>query len=513
VKDIVRKVKIFIFMAVLLLPGMIWYGVELFFPETSARWNFDLKENRAMAEMPSSILEEDYTKKLEDYYNDNIPFRSQLITWEHKLSGALEGPYADHIQGVLADILYGKGEDTKMDISGLLASEPEAEEAFAPVLEEGIIEKDGHRYKEEIVAEATCREEGQARYSCIDCEDSYTEAIPVGPHEKKFVYAQEPSYTSYGYTEYECENCGRIFREDFQGKDIDNSYLAPTIIGNGVLVGRFGWLFYTGDDSLAYYEGTNILEEEEMKEYLAAMQELQDICDEKGIRLEFMILPNKEQIYPEYMPSCEIADSYKRIGRLVDYIHENSDIGVIYPIRELKEAELYWQTYYQYDTHWNHVGAFIGMQALYAALDAETTDLRDVEVERAPAGVRELIPMGGLNDSEYEPDDDYVISYKPQISILSSEGDMYTAWAYHADSDSPNEQKFVLLGDSFRCFMTDYLVRDFSDCTVAHRDYAEDVSDYIRNADILVIEAVERYDAQIVPAVEKVIRILSEDIS
>ncbi len=510
-KDLFRNIKTIIFAAILLLPGIIWYGAGFLSPGTIEKWDFDLKENRAMAEMPSSVLEEDYTQKLENYYNDHIPFRSVLISWEHKLTGSSESLYNDHIQGVLSAAIYGKGRDTSMDISALLASEPEAEEAFAEISEEEFIEKNGHRYRENVVKESTCRKEGEARYDCVDCEDSYTEPIPVVPHEKKLSYVQESSYISYGYTEYECDRCGRRFREDFEGKVVDNSFLPETIVGNGVLLGRHDWLFYTGDDSLAYYEGTNILGEEELKEYLVSMQKLQDLCDGRGIRLQFMILPNKEQIYPEYMPSCEIADSYKRIDRLVDYIHENSDMDIIYPMQELKEAELYWQTYYQYDTHWNHAGAFIGVQSLYAALDVETTDLRDVETERAPAGVRELIAMAGLDDAGYEPDDDYIISYKPDVSVMEEEGDMYTTWTYHAVSNSPNKQNFVLLGDSFRCFMTDFLVRDFSDSTIAHRDYADEVSDQIRKADILVIEAVERYDVQIVPAVEKVMEILLKE--
>lgn len=52
-----------------------------------------------------------------------------------------------------------------------------------------------------------------------------------------------------------------------------------------------------------------------------------------------------------------------------------------------------------------------------------------------------------------------------------------------------NVKKFVSSGDSFRCFMTDYLAKDFSHCVIAHRDYTEGLAESIREADILVISA------------------------
>lgn len=510
-KNFCEKVKIFIFAAVLALPGAIWYGVGILAPKTMEKWDFELKENRAEARLPDFEAGNDYTQKLESYYNDNIPFRSVLITWEQKLDGVLEGIYQDYIQGGLSDIIHGKGEDSSMDISGLLSGGKEAEEAFAPAAEEGMDEEDGHRYQKEVAAEATCQEEGLMRYSCSHCADSYTESIPIAPHGRRVNVVQEASYTSYGYTEYICDTCGMAYRDDFQGKIIDNSYLAPTVVGNGVLKGRHDWLFYTGDESIAYYEGSNVLEEERMEEYLSMMRRLQDICDEKGIRLQFIILPNREQMYPEYMPTCEIVDPYKRIDRLLDYIRNNSDINIIYPMQELREAELYRQTYFQYDTHWNNAGAFVGTQALYKALGMETTDLSDMEVEGKETEIRELITMGGLDGARYAPDENYVIHYKPEIAIESEEGDMFATWTYRAVSGSPNKKNFVLIGDSYRSFMTNYLVRDFSDCVIGHRHFVDEVEDDIRNADILVIEAVERYDDEMFECVEKVADILSEE--
>ena len=59
--------------------------------------------------------------------------------------------------------------------------------------------------------------------------------------------------------------------------------------------------------------------------------------------------------------------------------------------------------------------------------------------------------------------------------------------------------------------MIDYLTRDFSNCVIGHRDYVDSLQESIRDADILVISAVERYDADIFPTVEKGIEIPSRE--
>ncbi len=509
------KLKIGIFMAVLVLPGVIWYGVSVLSPETVAEWDFDLGENRAKAELPTEIWEADFTQKLEAYYNDNVPFRSALIDSQRKLTGSMEAVYTNQLQARLSELFYGKQEDTSMDIGNLIAGgAPEdtpAQDNTSEPPETVAEENREHSYAETVLKEADCVEAGEAEYVCAECGDSYREILPVVAHTPEVVATREADYLSYGYTDYRCLQCGLEYRGDFQGKLIDNSYLAPTVKGDGVLLGRFDWLFYTGNTSIQYYRGSNILEEEKMAEYLGLMQQLQDICDEKGIQLAFMIMPNREQVYPEYMPTYEIVDSYKRVDRFADYVQENSELSVVYPLEELKAAELYWQTHYKYDTHWNNVGAYIGTQALYENLGMETISLHDVEKHAVDAQVRGLIALGGLDSAKYPPDVDYVIDYRPEVNILSAtKGDKLTLGVYYTTSDSTNDKKMVMLADSFRVFMIDYLAKDFSKTVIAHRDYIESLHESIQSADVLVIAAVERYDNRMFPTIERVIEILSE---
>lgn len=397
-------IKICIFMGVLLLPTLLWYGIRVFSPQTYQKLDYDLGEKTEVA-FPEEFHIENYTQLLEEFYDDNAPFRSTLISWQHRLSGALEKVYGNHLQGRLTRMIYG-----------------------------------------------------------ADSGD----------------------------------------------------FLAPQIVGNSVLLGRDSWLFYTADDSISYYRGTNALEQDQMAICLDLMVQLQELCDEKGIQLQFLILPNKEQVYSQYMPSYVIEDTYRRTDRFVDYVREHSNVPILYPLQELQQASAHWQTYHQYDTHWNHAGAFIGTQALYKALGLPTTDLQDLETARCAATTSDLLILGGLDASEYPAEQDYAIAYRPEVTLTEIQGDKPLPESiYSSCSDCGNDINFVMIGDSFRCFMIDYLEKDFSHTLISYRetsdnqtDYPKEVVDGVRNADILVMEAVERYDSKLFPAIERVIEIL-----
>jgi len=65
-----------------------------------------------------------------------------------------------------------------------------------------------------------------------------------------------------------------------------------------------------------------------------------------------------------------------------------------------------------------------------------------------------------------------------------------------------------MVGDSFRLYMMPYLERDFAHVSVAHRDNIGDIQDDIRQADILVVECVERLDDSLNGTILQLIDIL-----
>ena len=67
-----------------------------------------------------------------------------------------------------------------------------------------------------------------------------------------------------------------------------------------------------------------------------------------------------------------------------------------------------------------------------------------------------------------------------------------------------------MVGDSFRLYMMPYLERDFQHVSIAHRDNIHDIEDDIRQADILVVECVERLDDSLNGTILQLIDILEK---
>ncbi len=515
------------FITILILPSLAWGVLRLISlndPALMELLDYDLGENRNRAPFPESFDLDEYTKQLEAYYNDRAPFRSILIRWNQRFSGKLESVYQADIEPALIAWLYGSDSPGNTQIPNLPAVLPENTPGTGQAPESGPSAApsappensppagEEHNYLVAEQRQPACEKEGSITYRCEDCGDTYTQALPAAGHvpEARVV---EPSYLNYGYTSYSCTVCGKTWRGSFVEKPIDNSYFPPRQAGDYTVLGRYNWLFYRGNATLSYYRGTNILTEQEMAEYLAILQQLQDVCDKKGIRLCFMVVPNKEQVYAEYMPTYQIAETLKRDDRLAAYITENSDIDFLYPLEELKAGKVCYDTYYQYDSHWNNAGGFVGVQALYKALGMPVTDFPDwniTEVSGAPTG---LIATGGLDPANYPDDHDYAIDYRPEVQLINVEGEksiLCSTGIYRAWSDCGNGQKLVLLGDSFRVAMLPYLERDFAEICVAHRDEKQKIKQDVKEADVLVVSAVERFDKTIFETAQVLIGYLSD---
>lgn len=291
----------------------------------------------------------------------------------------------------------------------------------------------------------------------------------------------------------------------------ETEYLLPKVHNDAVVEGRLQWLFYVRDNSLEDYLGSNVLSEEEMNSYLDGMEKLQKICTEQGKELFFLIPPNKEQVYPELMPSYQVADSYKKAQRLADYVKAHSDIQIAYPLQELKAAKEQWQLYFKRDTHWNTAGAFIGVKALYEMMGIQATELTELSMlEEAADFDEDLVRMGNLNQEDFEEDIQYNIYYKLYVETAVEFGDGADSDVYITRSTAENQHSLALIGDSFRTFMTQYLTRDFGSCAMIHwlhMDEAEAVK-AVKNADILVIELVERNNQNLPDIMELVCGIL-----
>ena len=522
------------FLILITVPTLIWAFYRLFTPgklEEEVR-----QENRTLSEIRWTELIHS-CQSINDWYNDRAPFRNNLISLYQNVDGQAEIYFEKNVTAPLDRLLYAKksGKDpasaetlpsaTLPYVGPVIAETTESrtdpsEEVITPGPTESteaiIIVQPGeavcrHSYREEILVPADCTNWGSARLVCELCGETAEKRIPPTGHQKEKLVSVAADYESWGYTDYRCSQCGKLFREDISPKKIDESYLSPKIVGEGAILGKYDWLFYTGNNTVSYYKGTNLLSEEEMAPYAEALQRLQAVCDGLGIRLAVMYVPCKEQVYPEYMPDYAVETDYKRTQRLVDYLKTHTETIVLYPLEELKAGDLYHLTYFKYDTHWTYYGAFIGTNALYEALGYESVDPMDPNLPGSSYEISDgdLVYIGGLTGRNFASVEVFRPDYWKESEITwdqSSGNDM----VYSSESTGPIDHRLVFVGDSLRLYMLPYLSKTFQKTLILHRDYlGASYKEKIMTCGTLVIEIGERYDFKLIEVVNKLLSLMS----
>lgn len=70
-----------------------------------------------------------------------------------------------------------------------------------------------HMYAPTVTTEPTCAAEGVKTFTCTECGESYTEAIPKSEHNYKREVT-EPTCTEEGYTTFTCAQCGDTYKDN-----------------------------------------------------------------------------------------------------------------------------------------------------------------------------------------------------------------------------------------------------------------------------------------------------------
>ncbi len=133
-----------------------------------------------------------------------------------------------------------------------------------------------------------------------------------------------------------------------------------------VVVGKSGWSFFYSEkysakmNSFKDWMGLSPYSQEELEKIKVNLEYQRNYLREKGIPYLVLIAPNKETIYPEYLP-----DNFKRVlpvtrlDQLVEYMKKNSDVEIIDVRNDLINAKSKFPLFYKLDTHWNGYGALI----------------------------------------------------------------------------------------------------------------------------------------------------------
>lgn len=273
-------------------------------------------------------------------------------------------------------------------------------------------------------------------------------------------------------------------------------YVFQNSSNRNVIKGGDGWLYYNNvkdGDPIECYKGIQLFTEEELACIADNIEYTENMLEEKGIEFVLFIAPNKERVYPEYMPEYygKPAQDY-RVKQVVDYLQNYTDIRVVYPYEELMEAkEKYPQRlYYRLDTHWNYIGGYIGTSALLKELGIQMPPLETLTITETEPTICDLADMINMR-TDLNTDADYILSGYDEYHLVTEKHDMRGEYIYHCTG--ADQRKLFMVRDSFADAMSEFLASRFNASYMVHRNsYSRELVDE-KGADIFVYEVAERY--------------------
>ncbi len=191
-----------------------------------------------------------------------------------------------------------------------------------------------------------------------------------------------------------------------------------------VLLGKNNWLFYSegqpSSDGVRFESG-------QLKEWQSLLECRRDWLAKRGIRFIFVIAPDKQSIYPEYLPEWMVKTGpATKLDQLVAYMKANSTVKILDLRPALLQAKKLRPTYLLTDTHWNQYGAFIGYQELVRTLShdfpgMEPSSFRAYNLEMRDQPVGDLAVMLGQEQTKRERDCPSLFPRPPLLPLQASQ--------------------------------------------------------------------------------------------
>ncbi len=265
-----------------------------------------------------------------------------------------------------------------------------------------------------------------------------------------------------------------------------------------VVVGRDGWLFYTGDRSMPLFQGVDRYTHADAA-YVADVLEMRHHwLRDQGIASAHVIAPAKESVYPEFVPrgiprvrqpSCMeefLAFGQGREGQPIDLLH---------PLTSARAAGP--PLYLRGDSHWNDAGALIAYREVLRKLGHEAEGLAEAalqsHVDPATHPYHDLATMLGIGDTYMHewPNDSPVIQPK-------------AGWTFEQTSDPSQPmrrtkntapllgQRVLMFGDSFSEALLPFMAQTFASVTLYQGRFFSPAKILEHSPQIVVLESAER---------------------
>ena len=254
------------------------------------------------------------------------------------------------------------------------------------------------------------------------------------------------------------------------------------------------WFVFTGEFSIPDYQNSKPFTDTQLEKIYSNLELLENYTNEKGMSLLIIVPPNKNTIYPEYVPGeIPVLGDTSRLDQVINYQAENGGVEILDFRALFKDAKQNQRIYYSTDTHWNNSGSFLAYQKIITELSKKYPELVPLDItEFEESDSNRLGDISEITGLELKEMRTYLTPRDELAACLQEEE--RGQYRIYTNTDNSMPELFVY-HDSFGVYLKTYLPYNFSKSTFMHHlDGALSFSDIKEiDADIVIIEFTERF--------------------
>ena len=287
-----------------------------------------------------------------------------------------------------------------------------------------------------------------------------------------------------------------------------------------VVKGREGWLYLSHNSMLDDLKGQLDFSDPEKKIFWNHLITKETWFSEQNIAYIFLVAPNKQSIYPEYLPSH--FRSSPKPGRLDELLNAQPVHGgaSLLDVRsDLRKEKFNSRLYHKSDTHWNAQGAYLAylaikerIQLLFPEVQVQEKFHFLREWKNTPGG--DLAKMIGKKDSTVEQRP--VVNTKTFTSTLKATKAPITSFfslsqlQVFQTTKTNHSLKVLVLHDSFFGILSPFVSESYGDVLFVNRYQNDATSTFLTESklkelvslfkpDLVIDEIVERNLPNFIP--------------
>jgi alginate O-acetyltransferase complex protein AlgJ len=290
-----------------------------------------------------------------------------------------------------------------------------------------------------------------------------------------------------------------------------NAWLRLRLVGASVwpnapvLVGREGWLYYTGDGELDNALRRDPLTPDDLQTWCRSLEEARRGLEARGGRLLLVLVPDKSTTMAEHLPSwVRHRGLPSRAEALLGALAARTRVDVVDVRGTLEEAKTEGRVFLKTDTHWTDRGAHAGYVAIVQHLrdsfgSVHPVPLSGFRVERTRQSGMDLAMMMGASSFLTE-DVELLLPRRPrQARVVESGPDLVGVPNWLASRVAVTERpgaeiaRVVMIGDSFADALRPFLLEHFGRTVFLPREVGFPWPVIEReHPDLVILELVER---------------------